>query len=237
MLPGYVQSHITRFVAITWLADITVPAIGFYIAHAVYLGDRSVDSNYYAALMSAVLISALYFPLVSLYRPRRGEWVLSELRNLGFAVVALFGSLMVLAVMSGTTDLYSRVWFGLWFLLTLTGLMCSRVVIRSTLSWLRSSGFNRRHVLLIGTPTLCRRAERAIRAAPWAGFHISRVFTGRSGDNAVLARWDEIAQYLQANHVDQVWVTLPLRDAETTSALSNKLSRFVVGVRYAPDQA
>ena len=83
MIPGFVQTHITRFVAITWLADITVPAIGFYIAHAVYLGDRPVDSNYYAALMSAVLISALYFPLVSLYRPRRGEWVLSELRNLG----------------------------------------------------------------------------------------------------------------------------------------------------------
>lgn len=221
---------------LTWAADLLVPVLAFFIAYSVYPQATPVPDVYFQALASCVLLSALYFPLVSLYRPRRGEWMLTELRNLTFAVLALFMTLAVLGVVTRTAEDLSRVWFGLWFLLTLSGLVSSRVALRSTLSWFRSLGFNRRHVVLIGTQPLCSRTQNAIADASWAGFHVSRTFATPSGGKSLMDRWDEIGHFLQTHHVDQVWLALPLRDVEMLSTLVVRLERFVVDIRFTPDE-
>ncbi len=220
---------------LTWLVDLLVPVAAFFVAYRIFPQALPVPTLYYQALASGVLLSALYFPLVSLYRPRRGEWMLTELRNLTVAVVALFMTLALLSVITRTSGELSRVWFGLWFLLSLTGLVSSRIALRSTLRWFRSLGYNRRHVVIIGEHGLCHRVDDAIDNAPWAGFHVSRIFATRSGDTSLLDRWYEIGHYLQTHHVDQIWIALPIRDSEILSSLVSRLDRYVVDIRYTPD--
>jgi len=233
---GLLKSNAYGLVVLTWLVDLLVPVAAFFVAYRIYPQVLPIPTLYYHALASCVLLSALYFPLVSLYRPRRGEWMLTELRNITVAVVALFTTLALIGLATRAATDLSRVWFALWFVMSLSGLVSARVALRSTLRWFRSLGFNRRHVVLIGDQSQCHFTEDALFRATWAGFHVTRVFSTTERADGLLGRWDEIRHFLQTHHVDQVWIALPLRDVDVLSTLMERLERFVVDVRFTPDE-
>lgn len=220
---------------LTWLTDLAVPVIAFSLAYSLFPDAYPVPDIYYQALAASVLLSALYFPLVSLYRPRRGERLLAEVRNMVLAVAALFATLALLGIATRVTLELSRVWFALWFGITLAGLISYRLLLRTGLRWLRSLGFNRRHVVLIGHRGMGANIQAALQDASWSGFYIDKVYCADGDSCALIEQWDEISAHLQTNHVDQVWLALPLRDIETVTALADRMSQFVVDVRYSPD--
>lgn len=229
MSTGFLRSHSGGVKAFTWVVDLCILVLCFFVASALFPAsflDR------WSLLLLAVCLAAMYFPAASFYRTRRGESLLLELRLVFLAVGAVFVSLAICSTLSDDLESLERDLYMVWWLLSFVSLCSYRVLGRSLLRSLRSSGFNRRFVIVVGDPGMCEPVKRSLEEAQWAGFEVLKVFDGNVADV-----WPDVQHFLDRNHVDQVWLTMPLRSEHHLRRLSDRLSRYVVDVRYVPDTA
>jgi len=107
-----------------------------------------------------------------------------------------------------------------WLTCILTGL-ASRVLLRTMLMRLRSSGKNHRHILFIGTNDRAVALARGIAARPELGYRIVGFLTEALphlyaqpaiDDWPVLGRATEIRRLLEDGVIDEVMICLPLAD-------------------------
>lgn len=227
---GFVRQHERLFATLTWLADLLVPVATFYVSYWVVFGIELKPESYISALVCSVGVSAVYFPFLSLYRTRRGESLLAELRMVSIAVFLLFVTLSLVAVMAGDIESYSRSWFFIWFCMTLLLMSCARFMLRVLLRILRSSGYNQRHIVIVGEPVLCQEVKDTLVHQAWTGLNVLEVFDGEIDG---ISR--DLQQFLDYRYVDQVWLAMPLRSEAALHRLSKQLARYVVDVRYVPD--
>ena len=230
---GFLKAHSRGVVVLTWFVDLCVLSAAFFVAEfLVRSSSEFFGALHWNALLLSVVLAAVYFPAFAFYRTHRGESLLLELRLVFFAVTAVFTTVALIAVLGDHVDHFERSWFLLWWFLAAFILCFYRVAGRSILRSLRSSGFNRRFVIVVGDVDMCGPVKQALEEAQWAGFEVLHVFDGKVQDV-----WPDVQCYLDRNHVDQVWLTMPLRSEHHLRHLADRLSRYVVDVRYVPDTA
>lgn len=229
---GFLRAHRDGILALTWALDLCLSAAAFFVAVAAVGELDQLSRPHYAALAAAIVFSAALFPAFSLYKTRRGESLLLEFRLVLFAVGAVFVSVTLLAAVTDRHVLFSAPWYLLWWGLSVFALSVYRVIGRSFLRWARSSGFNGRFVIVVGEPEMCEPVKRSLEEAAWAGFKVKAVFEGQVQDV-----WPDVQRFLDRNHVDQVWLTMPLRSEHHLRRIADGLSRYVVDVKYVPDTA
>ena len=224
------RAHARGIFALTWAIDLVLLVAVFFVAVALTDGVGSMSAQHSWAVCLAFILSAIYLPAFSLYKTRRGESLLLEFRLVFLAVFAVFVSVTLAAAMSGQHNLVSSGWYLLWWCFSVVGLSLYRVVGRSFLAWLRSSGFNGRFVIVVGDPEMCAPVCQSLEDAQWAGFKVKAVFDGEVQDV-----WPEVQDFLDRNQVDQVWLTMPLRSEHHLRHIADRLNRYVVDVKYVPD--
>ncbi len=219
-----------------------VSFLAFQLYLKEYLGHPAVYSDYKYPVIAGLILSAFTLYLSGLYRPWRGEHILNEVRVITAAVAAIFLGLAVISVMTKTSALYSRVWFGLWCTLSWSALVLSRLVLRSFLSWVRSEGLNYRKIAIVGSGDMGAQVIERIAVSPWAGLKIVGVF----GDIEVPARYQEkdvfhcldhrnVIEFVNDNEIDQVWIAMPLSGKEIIDDVLHQLRHSTVDIRYIPD--
>lgn len=105
----------------------------------------------------------------------------------------------------------------LFFLICTSIIICSRLLMRSALKWIRSHGRNLRHLLLVGTSEravdLARKLESRLdlgyRIAGFANDGSPEPPAFRAAGYRVVCGIDDIRGFLRHNVVDEVIVTLP----------------------------
>ncbi len=233
MKEGFLREHSRSVIAFTWLVDLLAVIVAFFASGLVLgLVSRNVSSMHWEALSVGVLLAAAYFPASAFYRTRRGESLLLELRLVFFAVSAVFVSMALVNALSEGNGHFDRNWFLLWWFFSFSALCFYRIAGRALLRSLRSSGFNRRFVIVVGEPGMVDPVKLSLEEAQWAGFEVLRVFEGKVQDV-----WPDVQAFLDRNHVDQVWLTVPLRSEYHLRKYAERLGRYVVDVRYVPDTA
>ncbi len=195
-----------------------------------------------SVVFSILLLFAL-FPRFKLYLTWRGMSVLQELKALLAAWSLVFIGLCVIAFVTKTTDLIDL--FGVkilisWFLFGFIFLSSYRIVLRLFLRWLRSSGRNKRRIVIVGGGDLAEFVIKRISSAPWVGLDIVGIFEDNEKANESLASrcsgaLDEMADFVKANVVDQVWFCLPLRAEKKMKKALEELEHETVDVKYIPD--
>ena len=96
--------------------------VSFMLAHLLRFGYTALPQHYLIALLLTLVISSIILPATCAFR-REFEWAfMRRLRRLiaGWAIVILV--LIGIVAMLKTTDYYSRIWFGLWVLITTFGM-------------------------------------------------------------------------------------------------------------------
>lgn len=233
MKEGFLKAHSRGVFALTWLTDLVTVISAFFVSGLVLgLLEFSNDSIRWEVLGLATLLAATYFPASAFYRTRRGESLLLELRLVFIAVGAVFVSMALFNLLFKDASSFDRNWFLLWWFFSFLALCFYRIAGRALLRSLRSSGFNRRFVIVVGDPGMCEPVQRSLEEAQWAGFEVLRVFEGKVQDV-----WPDVQAFLDRNHVDQVWLTMPLRSEHHLRRIADRLSRYVVDVKYVPDTA
>ena len=206
------------------------------------VGIQGLPEHYTKVILLAVILTVLLFPLFNVYRVWRGSSTLSEIKYLTIAwlMVGLLLAGLAFATKSGAD--FSRSWMGLWFASTWVLLVGSRVFLRVILRWLRSSGFNHRHIVIVGTGEQAAVVADRLRRSTWFGLEISALFGTNTEqlpawlqDKKIISDVTVLREYVDTDGVDQVWISLPHSEEETIRRVISALDGSTAEIRYVPD--
>ena len=223
-----------------------VLAYYFSNAYAAYLelGISGLPQHYLQVILLSVALSALIFPLFNVYRVWRGSSTLSEIKQLSMAWLMVALTLTLLAFITKSGADYSRSWMSIWFAGGWVALVGSRVVLRYVLRYLRSSGFNHRHIVIVGTGDQAAIVADRLKKSTWFGLEISAFFSSGmvSGymppwfkDKKIINEYEDLRRHVDENDVDQVWISLPHSEEQTIRDVINVLEGSPAEIRYVPD--
>ena len=202
------------------------------------LGVEGLPDDYLKVILLATLLASLLFPLFTIYRVWRGSSTLSEIKYLTMAWLMIGLLLTGIAFVTKSGADYSRSWMGLWFVATWVSLIGSRVLLRVTLRWLRSNGFNHRHIVIVGTGEQAAVVADRLRRSTWFGLEISALF-GPSTERLpswlknkkIISDVTKLREYVDGGSVDQVWISLPHSEENTIRDVINALDGSPTEIR------
>jgi exopolysaccharide biosynthesis polyprenyl glycosylphosphotransferase len=190
-----------------------------------------------------LVIWYILFSAFSLYSSKRMAsrwdeiWDIGRATTLGSIAVAVFG--LVFRIW-----LVNRVFLVLFWVLTTTLMILSRMVIREVLAYLRRHGKNTRNMLVIGTNARALELVDRIQRKPELGYRIlgfadedwhgSEEFTKQG--HSLVSDLDGLPSYLRRNIVDEVVLALPIRSFHTyASKIAAACEQQGIVVRFMPN--
>ncbi len=247
---GFLKGHSNALNLILRINDFLVVmscgVLSYYYSSAfetyTAIGVHGLPSHYLKTILLAVVITVLLFPMFNVYRVWRGSSTLTEIKYLTMAwlLVGLLLSGLAFVTKSGAD--FSRHWMGLWFVSTWVALVGSRVVLRIVLRWLRSSGFNHRHIVIVGTGEQAVVVADRLQRSTWFGLEISALYgtceeqlPSWLQDKKIISDIVALREYVDAGGVDQVWISLPHSEEATIREVIAALDGSAAEIRYVPD--
>ncbi|NOQ63007.1 MAG: undecaprenyl-phosphate glucose phosphotransferase, partial [Methyloprofundus sp.] len=147
--------------------------------------------------------------------------------------------LLAFIFLTKTATEFSRHWFILWGVSVYCMLVLQRFILRWGLRALRQKGVNVRHIIIVGDGLLSEQLIEKIQAAKWMGLNIKGIFSDLPTQHITqvphLGKTADVFAFVEANEIDQVWITLPLKAMEKIENLCQQLHSVVVEVKLVPD--
>lgn len=205
-------------------------------------GVNGLPEHYVGAIVLAVFLVLLFFPLFNVYRVWRGSSTLSEVKKLTMGWVFVGFLLMGLAFVTKSGADFSRHWMGLWFASTWVALVGFRLILRVILRWMRSSGFNHRHIVIVGTGEQAAVVAERLRQSTWFGLEVSALYgantkmlPGWLKSKKLISDTASLRRYIDKKNIDQVWISLPHSEEKTIRSVIKALDGSCAEIRYVPD--
>ncbi len=240
MRRGILRDYASPIATLMRLLDVALVAALGWATHILRFGAQTHLSPYYGTtILSGALLAALLFPAMGLYRPWRAHGLLTPSARALSATFALFFLLIFLLGASHTALGLSRLWLAYWSAATGLALVGLRLGAYGILCTLRTRGYNRHSVVIIGCGPRAAELLRKTEESPWAGFHIEAVF-GRPDRSPNLGPYpvtpiETLADYVDTHTIDEVWIALPLKHGADLHQALDALRTSSANVRYVPD--
>lgn len=238
---GFLKEHSSVLLWLMRLLDVLILLATCGAAYLAVFGDRPPPPHYQVAVIIAGLLLIVVFHAYSLYRAWRGIDYTQEFTATLLAWTTVFGILVFLAVITKTSESYSRAWLLIWFTLGGTTLLLTRYGLRQLLKYMRGLGLNLRHIAIIASGTIGTHVFNTLRASPEAGFNIRAYFSDEAMDPTIIVSdithgaVSDALGYLEQRQLDQIWLAMPLKDAEVIETIINDLRNVTTDIRLIPD--
>lgn len=213
-----------------------------WIAHRFYLNSWSLPTLYTSVVGVVVMLTALLFPRFDLYKAWRSASIFDEVSAITLAWALTLFLLFAFAFTTQTGIQFSRGWIGIWAMLGWAVLISGRILLRVGLRWLRSHGFNQRHIVVVGSNNLGGEVVRRLVKSPWMGLQVAAFFcTEAPVPGAKVYRvpvvdgTEEITTFVAREGIDQVWIAMPFKEEDKVKSLLYELRHSTVDIRYVPD--
>jgi len=209
-------------------------------AHVLRFGDLQLQMNYWRLVSITVIFALLVLGSSSLYDSWRGRGLLAEFGKVLVKMTVIFAALLAYTTAIQVTDELSRLWLGLWFALTLTGAAILRMCIRGVAGWIRAKGADLRSAVIVGGGPDSQHIVSSLNSATWAGIDVRGWFStpsdrGGAPEVARLGELEGLGAYVEAHHIDQVWIALPMRDEDNIARALNQLQHSTADIKFVPD--
>ncbi|RJG05777.1 undecaprenyl-phosphate glucose phosphotransferase [Noviherbaspirillum cavernae] len=136
----------------------------------------------------------------------------------------------------------SRLWLFYWYATGVMLLVAYRIIVYGTLRHLRKKGLNSKRVVIVGYGSTGQEMHRRALAQDWAGYDVKAVHAdptdaGKISDPAIVRinTVEEIHNYVIANKIHEIWITLPLVASPKMQELQYLLRNALVDIRWVPD--
>lgn len=234
----------------SWLMHVVDWAIVGLPAYFIFRSNVASDVDtrtLVIVILTAVMLSEILFENLRLYRPRRGESIKGELREITFAwsAAAALVTLFYFLVIGSEWPLRS---FLTWFFVTLFFLFLSRLTIRSTLNRLRTHGLNIRHIALIGNRDAVAAALEKLQHNPQAGF-VVHCWVDFESPNKTHDEQKSLAgitfprrcnkhqlrKAVKQQMIDQAWIVTPGCNRGYLTEILQELEKTTIDIRLIPE--
>ncbi|CAB3667945.1 undecaprenyl-phosphate glucose phosphotransferase [Paraburkholderia rhynchosiae] len=203
------------------------------------------------------VLMLLMFPGFGVYETWRGKALTSMLARVAAAWLAVVATALLLAFTLHRMDFVSRLWFAYSTLISGVLIIATKCAVHVALRNLRRRGMNFRTVAIVGARGFSRTLLAHLEHAPQAGFKPVCVFdnsidagidTSIEGAGAygathgarlnglpVLTDLDAFAAKVRDEHVNEVWLALPLSEEPTIYRFQRMFRNDFVNLRFIPD--
>jgi len=224
------------------LVDPLLVLITGTVVYAIRFGSFEIPEEYIVILIGICLICLAIFPFFDLYRPRRDESLWSEIQTLTKAWFIVYAVLVGIMFATKTSTEYSRVWIAGLMISGLSSMTLFRMILRSSLRFLRRRGINTRNIVIAGAGELGREVAQRIIASHWTGLKIigfyddAPQFQGQVIEGVpVRGGLPLLPQEATGLGVNQVWIALPLNQDAQVKSMVAQLNRLPVQITFVPD--
>lgn len=210
-----IKQNQRKFNAIHILIDVISTFISIVIAFIfsdslqdIELKPILMDKNVFSFLPAAIVIvfiHIIFYALFDLYRSYRTTRLRYEAMNIIKANVASFFILEIIAII--TANIYQLQLFLVILFISDTIIIVSyRFFLRKILRFLRSKGYNKKFIVIIGINNCTEKFIENIRKNADLGYEILGYFNDKAIDKVkkpFLGSYKAVARYFEANTVDE----------------------------------
>lgn len=240
------QKHKQFIASLVWLFDMVVMSAAFGLAYllrfVVFTPPAPVPLGETLLLLGmASVIYTLVFRSGGLYQSLR----LTTRRDETFALfkaTTLSLLLLVAATYFLRDDRFSRLMLLLFGGLSFVLHASTRTLARKLIAEARRRGLNARYALVVGAGDLGRTVVERLERRPEYGIHVLGLLArdaaevgSRFGGKEVLGTYEDLERVVEQEHIDQVYLALPLDQHDRVPQLMEVLGKSTADVKVVPD--
>ena len=203
-------------------------------------GGRLPFRIYMSALLLIVPGYLLLYYACSLYTPKRVQGRRLEFSNIWKANTIGMFLLLAVLYMIKLMDFSRHVIF-IFYVVNICMEILSRTLIRVGLRKMRASGYNQKHILLVGYSRACEEYIDRILANPQWGYQIRGILDDNVAAGTeykgikVLGRIANLMVILPQNHLDEIAITLGLSEYFRLEEIVALCEKSGVHTKFIPD--
>ncbi len=199
------------------------------------------DLNYY--LMFLIFILPVYIFLyysAGLYRPHRNKNIVSEATTI---IKINFIGLLLLITLLYVTHLvnFSRYLLAMFAIFSTTFSIIERLILRQSLRFMRSKGFNVKHILVIGAGELGEKFAHKLKQNEYIGYNIigyldDNLENGHKIlDSEVIGNINDLSHVILTNRIDKAVITISPIHYRLIENIVDTLEKYGVESEIVPD--
>jgi len=229
--------------------DTLMIAIAYSLAYIIIVSRKdaiALPAEFYFSVLLIILpVSLILNSINGLYAPKRSMGYRKEFIGIVSSnLLLLFIMALVLFLGSKNPYIYnfSRSLIIYFFIFTIVLELVERYGIRFILKNLRSSGYNLKHMLLVGYSHAAEGFIDRVILNPGWGYDILGILDDRKEvganyrDVPVIGTIKDLPAYLEENKdLDEIAITLDLRDYDYLSDIVNDCEKSGVHTKFIPD--
>lgn len=196
--------------------------------------------SYMRALIVIVPAYILLYYYCNVYKPQRTSGYGREIYSIFCANTIGLVAIIVLLYIVKLND-YSRKMFFIFYVLNIGLTSLSRLIVRKTLRTLRAKGRNLKHILLAGYSRAGEEYINRILGNPEWGYVVCGILDDFVPAGTlyrgvkVLGKFDNLHEILPENELDEIAITLSLKDYDRLEEIVSICEKFGVHTKFIPD--
>lgn len=255
------QKYLNRFFVVFDFITILISFIfAYYIRFKTPIfeveGGYLSFGQYILPLILATPIFIINFSFFKLYSPFRFKSFFEEMMNILKSNIVSLITFVVILFLFKEID-YSR---NLLFIFSLTStflIVVERACVRKALRFLRVKGYNKKYVLIVGYSELCTEFIKRVKRNKQWGYNIIGILDdGNFNEDTIetlnsakyskeyiiggkninyLGKINELENLLQKYDIDEVFITLNIREYEKLAKIINITEKYGIRTEIIPD--
>ncbi len=199
--------------------------------------DAGIYFGYLYFVVPEYLILYYFFNMYAPKRATRRKYELEGIIKANAAGIAVF----IVFLYMVKQEHFSRFMMGAFFLLNVPFTAIFRTVIRNLLLYFRKKGYNLKYILLIGYSRAAEEYITRINANPQWGYVVRGILDDRVPSGTiykgvkVVGRIENIRYILPENKLDEIAITLALKDYDHLEYIVDLCEKSGVHTKFIPD--
>lgn len=225
------------------LSTIASIIIAFFLSNSIQsieLNNTRISNDNFVLIMLSfgiVLIHLIFYALYDLYRSYRTTRLRYEAMNIIKANITSFFILEI--ALLATSAIYQLQLFLIIFFMTNTLITIAyRFFLRRILRYLRSKGYNKKFIVIIGINNCTEKFIDNIKKNPDLGYEIVGYFNDNPTDTIkkpFLGSYKAVTRYFEANTIDEAVLMTNDSNEKTLLTVYNACERFGIKTSIIPN--
>lgn len=213
------SDHIQR------LVNIGIVLVAAYLSLYLRFGSSLAPNSYYEKCAYGASLIFLFLSNTNPYPSNRSHPV-SGLINLSKLWVLSFLSIVLILIFTQSGNFISRIWLLLWLISSLLLLITSELLFEFIFYPAFKKNAYSKRIALIGSGTVANQLVRQLRLYPNSGYTLT---------THILSPTPDLIMPLANSLLDEIWIALPIAEANQLPTIVAQLEHSAANIRYAPD--
>jgi len=215
------------------------------LSYWLRFSDLQLNLTYKNVLLLGVLLGAVSLSFFGGYRAWRGASFTSEIKCVFNATLTTFLLLIISGFVTQSSDFFSRIWVVSWLISSTVIILAYRFLLRKILGVMRAKGLNIRAVIIIGDGAMAQQVADRLEQHPEMGLIVQGIIGTNEEKRGIRTNKGTVIPYLgtveqsesitKKHKTDQVWIALPISEAEKMEQVQSSLSNSSITIRMIPD--